>query len=71
MVVQLTQENSSVTEAISYLEDGGMGEVFGLTHMALGHGEPTVQSDTSMAMALCILAAEAIQARRDARETRQ
>jgi hypothetical protein len=63
MIARLKQENVSVSEAMSYLEDGGMGEVFGLTHIALTHGQPSVQSDTSTAMALCILAAEAIQAR--------
>lgn len=70
-ILRLTSPHDDVTESMDYLEDGGLGEVFGFTHMALTAGEPKVQSDTAMALAMCLLASEAIQARRDAKETRQ
>ena len=53
----------AVKEATKYLETGGLGEVIGLTEMALTLGHPKVQMDSDMAMALCLLAHETIQRR--------
>lgn len=51
---------SEIEEAESYLRTGGLGEVIGLTDMAFTMDQPKVQMDTSMAMALCLLAANTI-----------
>lgn len=56
-----------IKDAMDYLMTGGLGEVIGFTSMALEAGRPKVQSDTDMAMALCLLADEALKAR--AKET--
>lgn len=56
----------NVEEATKYLADGGLGEVIGLTHSAKELQSPKVQMDTDMAMALCLLADEALKARRAA-----
>lgn len=58
-----TEIPDDVQESIDYLATGGLGEVIGFTSMALNRGQPMVTSDTSMAMALCLLADEALQAR--------
>jgi len=55
---------TNVEEAKTYLETGGLGEVIGLTSVAIGAGQEKVQMDASMAMALCILASEALKRRR-------
>lgn len=51
---------TKIEEARKYLETGGLGEVVGLTDMAIQAGQPKVQMDSDMAMALCILANEAL-----------
>jgi hypothetical protein len=57
--------NAEVDQATAYLaEPGGMGEVIGLVSVALETGQPKVQMDAGMAMALCILAAETLTRRR-------
>ena len=53
-----------VRDSLEYLATGGLGEVIGFTSIALHHGQPKVQSDTDMAMALCLLASEALEARK-------
>ena len=60
--------DADVKEAMKYLQDGGLGEVIGLTDAAMKAGSPKVQSDTEMVMALCILAHEAIETRESARQ---
>lgn len=55
---------NSVEEATTYLETGGLGEVIGFTSMAMQSGQPKVQMDSDMAMALCLLADEAMKLRR-------
>lgn len=49
-----------VKEAMNYLKTGGLGEVLGLADISRGLGQPKVQMDTDMAIALCILASEAL-----------
>lgn len=49
--------------AQEYLETGGLGEVIGLTSAAAEMRQPKVQMDTDMAMALALLADEALKAR--------
>lgn len=56
--------NDGVKEAKEYLETGGLGEVVGLTDIAFKMGQPKVQMDTEMAMALCMLANEALNRRK-------
>lgn len=58
-----TAQQASVDEATKYLANGGLGEVIGLTHIAMQSQQPKVQMDTDMAMALCILADETLQRR--------
>lgn len=55
--------NTKIEEARKYLETGGLGEVIGLTDLAIQMGQPKVQMDSDMAMALCNLAAEALRRR--------
>lgn len=55
--------DEKIKDALKYLETGGLGEVYGLTDMAWQMGQPKVQSDTDIVMALCVLAQEAIQIR--------
>lgn len=50
-------------QATEYLETGGLGEVIGLTDMARQMERPKVQMNTDMAMALCLLADEALKVR--------
>lgn len=57
----------NVEEAMTYLADGGLGEVIGLTHSAKEMQSAKVQMDTDMAMALCLLADEALKARKAVR----
>ena len=52
-----------VAEAKVYLETGGLGEVVGLTSLAIEMDQPKVEMDSDMAMALCILAQEALNRR--------
>jgi len=53
----------TVEDVLDYLRSGGMGEVIGLTDMARQMKEPKVQMGTDMAMALCLLASEALDER--------
>ncbi|HRK69437.1 MAG TPA: hypothetical protein PKY73_17940 [Hyphomonas sp.] len=53
-----------VDGSTAYLMDGGLGEVIGLTSLAHEMQQSKVQMDTDMAMALCLLAAEAVTARK-------
>jgi hypothetical protein len=55
--------NAKVDEAKTYLETGGLGEVVGLATMAIDAGHPKVQMDSDMALALCLLAGEALKRR--------
>lgn len=59
----MTTETFDIKAAKRYLETGGLGEVVGLTELSMSQGFRKVQSDTDMAMALCLLAAEGLQAR--------
>jgi hypothetical protein len=54
---------AKIDEAKAYLADGGLGEVIGLTSMAIQSGQPKVQMDADMAMALCLLADETLKRR--------
>jgi hypothetical protein len=54
----------NVAEATEYLSTGGLGEVIGLTDIARNSLQGKVQVDTDMAMALCLLADEALKARK-------
>lgn len=54
---------ADVEEAKKYLETGGLGEVAGLADLAMRGGHPKVQLDTDMAIALCMLALEALNRR--------
>jgi len=54
-----------VAEATTYLETGGLGEVIGLTDLARQMEQSKVQMDTDMAMALCLLAGEALKVRKE------
>lgn len=47
-------------EAREYLCNGGLGEVYGLAGLMQKMGEPKVQMDTSIALALCALAREEV-----------
>lgn len=57
----MAQDNlpPGVAASMEYLRTGGLGEVIGLTSLALREGWKDVRSDTEMAMALCLLAARA------------
>ncbi|MBZ9659815.1 hypothetical protein LB523_12235 [Mesorhizobium sp. ESP-6-4] len=57
---------NKIEEATNYLETGGLGEVLGLATVFLEAGEPKVQMDTDMAIALCMLADTAIKAKKSA-----
>lgn len=63
-----TEMPEHLQEAYEYLSTGGLGEVIGFTSAALDAGMPKVQSDTDMAMVLCLLAGEALNARWSAKE---
>ena len=49
--------------ALSYLATGGLGEVIAISYAAISAGQPKVQSDPDMILALCILAQEGLDAR--------
>lgn len=53
-----------IEEAVRYLETGGLGEVVGLTSFSIQAGHQKVQMDADMAMALCLLAEEALKRRK-------
>lgn len=55
---------ADIDAATKYLETGGLGEVIGLTDIAIKMNQPKVQMDSDMAMALCLLASEALNRRR-------
>ncbi len=55
---------TSEKEALAYLSEGGLGEVFGMADICQKLGEPKVQMDTSMALALCRLASDGLDVRR-------
>lgn len=55
---------TAVEDSITYLADGGLGEVMGLASFAAEISEPKVQMDTDMAIALCMLADEALKRRK-------
>lgn len=52
-----------VESATDYLVTGGLGEVIGLASITMQMGQPKVQMDADMAMALCLLADEALKFR--------
>lgn len=54
---------ADVAGATKYLETGGLGEVIGLTQMAIDMNQPKVQLSADMAMALCLLADETLKRR--------
>lgn len=54
---------ANIEEAKKYLETGGLGEVAGLADMEMQIGHPKVQLDTDLAIALCMLALEALNRR--------
>lgn len=60
----MTDRKEAIEDASRYLETGGLGEVMGFASVALDAGQPKVQMDTDMAIALCMLADEALKARR-------
>jgi hypothetical protein len=55
---------ADVRVAKEYLEDGGLGEVMGLASIAVHENQPKVQMDADMAVALCMLASEALHRRK-------
>ncbi|GHA15510.1 hypothetical protein GCM10007989_07860 [Devosia pacifica] len=55
-----------IRSAMDYLSTGGLGEVYGITDMAYRAGQPKVQCDADMMLAICMLASEALDARRAA-----
>lgn len=59
-----TARREAIEDATRYLETGGMGEVIGLTSVALDLNQPKIQMDSDMAMALCLLADETLKRRK-------
>lgn len=55
-----------VEESTRYLTTGGLGEVMGMADICRQLQQPKVQMDTDMAIALCLLAAEALEQRKAA-----
>jgi hypothetical protein len=51
-----------VAESLAYLRTGGLGEVIGMADMARRSGMAKVQMDSAMAVALGILASDALPA---------
>lgn len=51
---------SDIAFSLEYLKTGGLGEVIGFADLAYEMKDPKVQMDTSMAVALCVLAAAAL-----------
>lgn len=49
-----------IAESKTYLETGGLGEVMGLATAAMRFELPKVEMDSQMAVALCLLAQEAL-----------
>lgn len=49
-----------VAYSLEYLRTGGLGEVIGFADLALKAGEPKVQMDTDMAIALCLMASSSL-----------
>jgi hypothetical protein len=47
-----------VADAVEYLRTGGLGEVLIGADISMKSGFPTVQMDSAMAVALCLLASE-------------
>jgi hypothetical protein len=60
-----TKREADIASARKYLETGGLGEVVGFTDLALQAGQLKVQSDADMVMALCLMAADAIELKRE------
>lgn len=58
------ERNSAIEAATRYLETGGLGEVLGFASGAMDLQMPKVQMDTDMAIALCMLASEALNRRK-------
>lgn len=56
--------SDGLDDAMTYLICGGVGEVTVLARQALDAGAPKVQIDTDMALALCLLADEALRKRK-------
>lgn len=54
---------ADVAEATEYLTTGGLGELIGLTQMAIDMHCKKVQLNADIAMALCLLADEALKRR--------
>lgn len=48
----------NILDALAYLQDGGLMEVSQLTAGAMRLGQPKVEAETALAMALCLLADE-------------
>ena len=48
-----------IAYSIEYLTSGGLGEVYGMAEVAASMGQPKVQMDTSMALAMCRLLMDA------------
>lgn len=53
--------NARINEAFAYLRSGGLGEVEGMARIALDAGSERVACSTDVAIALCMLAEEAIE----------
>lgn len=64
MATKAAIENYDVEFAKEYLETGGLGEVIGFTELAVKSGDLRVQMFADMAMALCLLASEALENRK-------
>lgn len=60
----MSEKKADIKAATEYLETGGLGEVLGLATMSLEAGHLKIQMDTDMAIALCILADEALKRRK-------
>lgn len=65
-MVRLTMANDNLPEdiafSLSYLKTGGLGEVVMATDAAYQAKMPKVQSSPDLILALCILAAQALEA---------
>lgn len=60
--VEMSVVRYDVTEAMDYLTSGGLGEVMGRASVAADANAPTVQLDTDLAIALCVLANRGMEA---------
>lgn len=60
----MLHDKESIEEAKHYLEKGGLGEVLGLASLANQEDQSHVQMTTDLAIALCLLADEAIKKRK-------